>query len=130
ATGSGRALTADTGAARGLVVSVLVDQTAVDGAGGSLQLGSVTATGGLIGSISRAVSHAEGVDGAISRAREHWKAQIDLVDDRIARMEDRLATIEDRLIHQFTAMESMLAQLASQQMWLQAQLAGLTQPQT
>src|SRR5690606_19113383 len=64
ATGSGRTLTGDTGAARGVVVSVLVDQSAVDGAGGTLQLGTVTATGGLIGSISRAVAAAEGADGA------------------------------------------------------------------
>nr|PZN34941.1 MAG: hypothetical protein DIU67_04210 [Actinomycetota bacterium] len=127
ATGSGRSLTGDTGAVKGLVVSVLADQSAVDTAGGTLALGVVTATGGLIGAISRAVAAAEGTDGAIARAREHWRVQIDLVDDRIARLQDRLTIVEDQLIRQFTAMESMLAQLASQQMWLQAQLAGLTQ---
>lgn len=127
ATGSGRTLRGNSGAVDGLVVSVLVDQSAVDGAGGSLQLGTVSATGGLIGAVSRAVAAAEGSDGAIARAREHWKAQIDLVDDRIERMEDRLAKVEDQLIRQFTAMESMMAQLLSQQMWLQSQLAGMSQ---
>ena len=127
ATGSGRTLTGAEGAARGLSVSVLVDQSAVVDAGGFLYLGFVDATAGLIGAISRAVAAAEGADGAISRARDHWKAQIDLVDDRIERMEDRLARVEDQLIRQFTAMESMMAQLLSQQMWLQAQLAGMSQ---
>lgn len=127
ANGSGRTLTGAEGASRGLSVSVLVDQSAVVDAGGFLYLGFVDATAGLIGAISRAVAAAEGADGAIARARDHWKAQIDLVDDRIARLEDRLVMVEEQLIRQFTAMESMMAQLLGQQMWLQSQLAGLNQ---
>lgn len=127
ATGSGRLLTADGGDVDGLWVRVAATQDEVTVAGGNLALGDIKVSGGLLGSLSSVVSTAEGSDGSISRARDHWAAQIEIVDDRIERFEDRLVQVEERLIRQFTAMEQALAQLQSQQSWMQSQLAGMGQ---
>lgn len=127
ATGNGRLLTADSGDPNRLSVNVLATPAEVAGAGGTLVVGDVAVRGGLIGAVSRVVSAAEGADGSIKRARDHWASQIELVDQRIERFEDRLVSVEDRLIRQFTAMEQALAQLQSQQSWMQSQLAGLNQ---
>lgn len=127
ATGSGRLLTADGGNVEGLWVRVLATQDEVTAAGGNLALGDITVSGGMMGSLSSVVSTAEGSDGSISRARDHWAAQIEVVNDRIERFEDRLVQVEERLVRQFTAMEQALAQLQSQQSWMQSQLAGMGQ---
>lgn len=125
ATGSGRLLIAEGGSADGLWARVLASQDEVVGAGGNLAVGDVTVSGGLVGSLSSVMSAAEGADGSISRARDHWASQIELVDDRIESFEDRLVRVEERLVRQFTAMEQALAQLQSQQSWMQSQLPGM-----
>lgn len=124
-TGSGRILTAESGDPDGVSVSVLASPAEVAAAGGALTVGDVKVGGGLVGAVSRSVSAAEGIDGSIRRARDHWESQIDLVDDRIESFEDRLVRVEEQLIRQFTAMEQALSQLQSQQAWMQSQLAGL-----
>lgn len=127
ATGVGRLLTADSGDPERLSVQVTATAAEVAGAGGNLVVGDVTVQGGVIGAVSRQVAATEGSDGSISRARDHWASQIELIDDRIERFEDRLVSVEERMIRQFTVMEQALAQLQSQQSWMQSQLAGLNQ---
>ena len=125
ATGSGRSLTASSGDPTGLALVISATAAEVSGAGGSLGLGTVSYSEGLLGKLDAAVDAAEGSGGSISRARDHWKAQIDIIDDRIEVFEDRIDRKEAQLIRQFAALETAMAQLVSQSDWLTSQLASL-----
>ncbi|HHC08814.1 MAG TPA: hypothetical protein ENK55_08870 [Actinobacteria bacterium] len=124
ATGSGRTLTAEAGSPDGLVLTISATQAEVDGAGGTLALGTVTFQRGAFGVLDRVVDDADGATGSISRAQDRWQAQIDLIDDRIADLEARLDRKEALLVRQFAALESAMAQLTTQANWLAAQLAS------
>lgn len=125
ATGSGRTLTADTGAPTGLKLTITASQSEVDAAGGSLPLGSVTFGNGIAGRLDRYLDTTEGVDGTVQRARDRYKNQIDLIDDQIQRMEDRLDQKEALLIQQFSRLETAMNQLTAMGSALGAQLSSL-----
>ncbi|MEX0756786.1 MAG: flagellar filament capping protein FliD, partial [Acidimicrobiia bacterium] len=126
-TGSGQSLTTSSGDVAGLTLRILATQTEVDGAGGTLALGQVLPSNGIAGNVSAALSPLEGTGGSVARAREHWEAQIGIVDDQIERFDARLDRVQEELIMRFATLETTMSRLQSQQSWLQSQLAGLQQ---
>jgi flagellar hook-associated protein 2 len=125
ATGSGRSLTASAGDPEGLVLSISASAADVSGAGGSLSLGSMTYSRGVLGSLDRTIGDAEGSGGRIARAQDFTASQIDLIDDRIEVLEDRLDRREAALIRQFAALETAMSSLQAQSAWLSSQLSSL-----
>lgn len=126
-TGSGQSLTTSTGDVTGLTLRILATQAEVDGAGGTLALGQVLPSNGIAGNVSAALRPAEGAGGSVARAREHWEAQISIVDDQIDRFDARLDRVQEELIMRFATLETTMSRLQSQQSWLMSQLAGLQQ---
>ena len=122
ATGTGRSLVANAGSPQGLSVLVTATQSEVSGAGGSLSLGDVVISSGMMGALDGFLDLAEGAGGKIARARDTWKAQITLADDRIEILEERIERREALLLKQFAALETAMATLSSQAAWLAAQL--------
>ncbi|HAC08893.1 MAG TPA: hypothetical protein DCG14_04475, partial [Phycisphaerales bacterium] len=55
------------------------------------------------------------IDGTVTLASRNFDALIDAQNDRIAEIDQRLAAKELRLFREFTAMETTLARLQSQQ---------------
>lgn len=126
-TGKGQTLTVDSDGddADGLVARITATQTEVDGAGGTLALGTLTYSRGLAGRMSTTIDPYEGTSGHIQTTRDSISDQIDTYDERIERLEQRLATHERNLRRQFTAMEEAMGRLTQQGDWLTSQLAGL-----
>lgn len=79
---------------------------------------------GYLGTIRAAIETATGTDGVIENATTNLDARIDDIDDTIVRYERRLDIVEAGYRRQFTAMETLLAQLNSQSSFLSNQLAG------
>lgn len=125
ANGRGRALTGAEGAAAGLTLSVGATQDEVDGAGGSLDLGTVTLTDGIGGALHGALLAFEGSGGRIADTRASLSARIRRFDQSIADFEVRVAGREQTLRRQFTALESAMGQLQSQSAWMSSQIAQL-----
>ncbi|MEM9035354.1 MAG: flagellar filament capping protein FliD [Actinomycetota bacterium] len=114
AEGNGRTLTSTAGDSEGLGVTVAVTEAELSGAGGSIDLGSITYSRGLMGELSELISGYEGVDGELATAQGRWSDRVDDIDDQIARYEDRLALREQTIRRQFTAMETTLSNLQGQ----------------
>jgi flagellar hook-associated protein 2 len=125
ATGLGQVLTGSAGDSIGLGVLVSATAADVSGAGGSLDLGTLTYQAGVFGAVDTVVEAAEGSGGSLSRARDRWQAQIDLIDDRIFKLEDRLDYKEAALIKQYTALEVAMSSLSGLNQYLVGALAGL-----
>lgn len=125
ATGLGQILTGSAGDPTGLGVLVSATAADVSGAGGSLSLGTLTYQAGVFGAVDTVVEGAEGSGGALSRARDRWQAQIDLIDDRIFKLVDRLDFKEAALIKQYTALEVAMSSLSGLNQYLVGALAGL-----
>jgi flagellar hook-associated protein 2 len=125
ASGSGQSLTATAGSPEGLILRVTATAAQVSGAGGSLSLGDISYTRGVMGTLDVTIGYAEGSGGRIARAQDFSAAQIDFIDDRIEVLEDRLDRREAMLIRQYAALETAMATLQSQSQWLSAQLASL-----
>ena len=77
-----------------------------------------------LGRILGAVETVTATDGVIENATTNLDASIDDIEDTIARYERRLETVEASYRRQFTAMETLLAQLNSQSAFLASQLSG------
>jgi flagellar hook-associated protein 2 len=126
ATGSGQTLSGAAGTgAEGLIVRVTASQTEVAGAGGTLALGSLTYSEGLSGRLLGVLDHITGADGTIELAKKRYDSQEKLIDDRISEFDNRLAMREATLRRQFTAMETALSNLNSQQSYLGSALSSL-----
>ncbi|GBE25553.1 flagellar hook-associated protein 2 [bacterium BMS3Bbin02] len=125
ASGLGQILTGSAGDPVGLGVLVSATAADVSGAGGSLSLGTLTYQAGVFGAVDSVVEAAEGSGGSLSRARDRWQSQIDLIDDRIFRLEDRLDYKEALLIKQYTALEVAMSSLSGLNQYLVGALAGL-----
>ena len=115
---SGRTLTSTSGNSEGLGVTVTVTEAELSAAGGTIDLGTMSYSRGLMGELSELISAYEGADGEIQQARERWTEQIDGIDDQIERFEDRLSLREATIRRQFTAMETTLANLQGQMSFL------------
>lgn len=118
ATGNGRTLTSTAGGSEGLGVTVAVTDAELSGAGGSIDLGSISYSRGLMGELSELIAGYEGVDGELAVAQDRWRDRVDDIDDQIARYEDRLSLREQTLRRQFTAMETTLSNLQGQMSFL------------
>jgi flagellar hook-associated protein 2 len=122
ATGNGRRLQASDGDPRGLSVEITVDEDTLANAGGSMALGTVSASAGFSGNVAELATRVAGSDGDVQRARSRLDRRINAVDDRIDRFESRLEIRHRTLMRQFTAMEQAMARLMDQGQWLQGQL--------
>lgn len=122
--GSGRTLLG-TGDYDGLNLSISATAAAVSGAGGTLDLGSVSVVSGLAATFAEFLDTVTETGGLIDRATDRWDAQITLADDRIEQLEARLELREVTLRRQYTALETTLAQLQSVSTQLSAGLGSL-----
>lgn len=118
ATGSGRTLTATSGAAEGLSLVWV-------GSGPSAAAFDVTVSRGLAGGLGDVLATMEGSTGTVATARSGLTSRIDAYDDQIEAFEVRLTTREATLVKQFTAMETALSNLQAQGNWLSSQLSSL-----
>jgi len=80
---------------------------------------------GYLGRIQAAIESVTDTNGVIDNATTNLDESIDNIGDTIERYERRLATVEAGYRRQFTAMETLLAQLNSQSSFLSSQLSGL-----
>ncbi|HOO36942.1 MAG TPA: flagellar filament capping protein FliD [Deltaproteobacteria bacterium] len=71
-------------------------------------------------------SMTDSVDGYVANKQTSIQDQIDNIDDKIDAMEIRLTKYQETLIAKYTAMETMLSTLESQQSWLEGQLSSLS----
>lgn len=122
ADGNGQSLSG-TGALDGLLLSITADASEVAGAGGTLDLGTVTVRSGLAAEFVNFLDEVTGTDGLIDRATDRWDAQIKLADERIEQLEQRLDLREAALRRQYTALETAMGRMSS----LSAQLASALQ---
>ncbi len=67
----------------------------------------------------------DSIDGYVANKQESLQTQIDNLDRKIERMEIRLTKYQETLNAKYTAMETMLSTLQSQQSWLEGQINGL-----
>lgn len=119
ATGVGQVLTADGGNARGL--EVRYEGTTTGGAG------SITYAKGLMGRLSDVLDNILASDGAIGNATEVLNDRVDDITEARERLAFRLEKLEARLVAQFTAMDTLVAQLNQTSDFLSNQLSGLQQ---
>ncbi len=128
AQGSGRTLTSEAGPSAGLAMSITLTPGEVAAAGGSVALGSLSYSRGLMGELSGLLGRWEGADGLLARASAEHEDRVDTISEQIERFTDRLGIRERTLRRQFTAMESMMAELQGQSSYLASAMAGLSAP--
>lgn len=118
-TGKGQSLTGDDDqAVDGLVIKYTGTTT------GTLDF---TFTRGVGEKLDQALySMTDSIDGYVAGKQDSLQNQIDNIDDKIEDMEVRLTKYEETLIAKFTAMETMLSTLQSQQDWLESQIESLS----
>ncbi|MCU0577614.1 MAG: flagellar filament capping protein FliD, partial [Desulfobacterota bacterium] len=71
-------------------------------------------------------SMTDSVDGYVATKQTSLQNQMDKLDEKIANMEVRLTKYQATLIAKYSAMESMLSTLQSQQSWLESQITSLS----
>lgn len=117
ASGSGRYLTATSGDATGLKIEI------EDGTTGDR--GTVTFGRGVADQLSELLSSYLGSDSLITVRTNGLNASLDDINDRRDALETRVAAVEKRYRAQFTALDTMLAQLQQTSEQLTQQLASL-----
>ena len=70
-------------------------------------------------------SMTDSVDGYVATKQTSLQRQMDRIDTKIDDMEIRLTRYQETLIAKYSAMESMLSTLQSQQSWLTSQINSL-----
>ena len=107
----------NSGAASGLQVQILCDQT---GSRGSIQFieGVGERTVDLI-------TNFVGADGAIDTRTESLNRDLERIQENQIRLEERITAYRERLVSQFTAADSLISQLNSTQDFVSQQLAAL-----
>ena len=107
----------NSGAASGLQVQILGDQT---GSRGSIQFieGVGERTVDLI-------TNFVGADGAIDTRTESLNRDLERIQENQIRLEERITAYRERLVSQFTAVDSLISQLNSTQDFVSQQLAAL-----
>ena len=121
ATGNGQILTAPQTdpTLAGLALKIVATSTG--------SLGTFQYVRGIAGRAAAMIAQAtDSLTGYITSSETGIKAVQTLLDKQIADMQDSLTSYQNRLKAQFTALDTAMSQLKSQQAWLQAQLAGLT----
>lgn len=117
ASGTGQVLTgAEGGGYTGLSLRITATAAEVAAAGGSLSLGSVSFSPGLVSALTRRLDRFTSVsDGPIQTAREGLDDTLKVIAEDIARWEDRLKVRQTRLIRMFTEAEKAISALQAQQ---------------
>ncbi|MFV8833597.1 flagellar filament capping protein FliD [Aquisalimonas sp. APHAB1-3] len=116
ADGTGQTLTGSMGAADGL--SVQVDE------GQEGDLGLLTFSTGLMSDLDNRINALIGPQGSLTSRESSLNNQLSDLDDDRARLDQRMARVEDRYVQQFTAMDSMVAELQQTSEFLSQQLPG------
>lgn len=71
-------------------------------------------------------SMTDNIDGYVANKQNSLQTQMASLDDKIEKMEIRLSKYEDTLTAKYTAMETLLNTLQSQQSWLTSQINSLS----
>ncbi len=71
-------------------------------------------------------SMTDSIDGYVATKQKTLQSQMDKIDKKIENMEVRLARYQETLMAKYSAMESMLSILQSQQSWLEGQIKSLS----
>ncbi|QGG94637.1 flagellar filament capping protein FliD [Actinomarinicola tropica] len=110
----------------GLTVSLSTDATAALVEGVPSGVGSITYDPGAARRLSTVANRAlDAVDGLLTSAEDARKARIDDINRQVEAWELRLEKRELGLRRQYTALETMMGQLANQGQWLAGQLGSL-----
>jgi flagellar hook-associated protein 2 len=125
ATGSGQILTSTTDDAEGLMLKITATAADVAGAGGDLDLGSVSFSQGAVGGLSKVLGQLTGTGGKVTASKDGATANSKAQQGRIDDFEARLELVQQRYTRQFAALETLMGQLKDQGSWLAAQIAGL-----
>ena len=120
ATGSGRQLTSDSGASKGLVLEV------IGGATGSR--GKVSYSQGLGFTLDEVANNFLGSDGLIASREDGLNNVLEDIEEQRADLNEHLASLEARLIKQFTALDLLIAEFNQTSAFLTQQLANLPPP--
>jgi len=110
-------LGSDNGAASGLQVRVLGDQTG--------SRGSITFVEGVGERTVDLVTNIVGADGAIESRTDSLNRELDQIEESRARLEERIASYRERLVNQFSAADSLISQLNSTRDYVSQQLSAL-----
>ncbi|HET8850465.1 MAG TPA: flagellar filament capping protein FliD [Marinobacter sp.] len=105
------------GDASGLQVRILGDQTG--------NRGSITFIEGVAERTVNAVTRMVGAGGAIESRTESLTRELEQIEQSRARLDERLESYRERLVRQFTAADSLIAQLNSTGDFITQQLAAL-----
>ena len=123
AIGTGRLLTSQNGASKGLAVEVLLTDEEL-GTQGTDQ-GHVSFTRGMGFRLNELIEGYTSATGLVGGRISSLQSQIDVLADQIESMEDRLVDREASLVAQFVAMETAISAFQTQGAFLNSQLAGL-----
>ncbi len=129
-TGTGQTLLANTGDSDGLGITIQLTTGEITAGGGSVNLGAMTYSKGLMGQLSETIDLWEGTEGLLARAQDRWELEIDTYDERIAEFERRLEQREATLRRTFTAMETSLSTLQGQSSYMASVLGIGTAPES
>lgn len=110
-------LGSDNGAASGLQVRILGDQTG--------SRGSITFVEGVGERTVDLVTNIVGADGAIESRTDSLNRELDQIEESRARLEERIASYRERLVNQFSAADSLISQLNSTRDYVTQQLSAL-----
>lgn len=118
--GNGQTLTGPTGSP----IAGMILRTPLDVTG---DLGTVRVDNGLSGALDGILRAAEGTGGSIAGAREALQSRIKATTDSMAAFERRLELRETTIRRQFVALETAMARMNSQAMWMAQQMTGMMQ---
>lgn len=110
-------LGSDKGDASGLQVRILGDQTG--------SRGSITFVEGVAGRTVDLVTSMVGADGAIESRTDSLNRDLEQIQESQVRLEERITAYRERLVSQFSAADSLIAQLNSTRDYVSQQLAAL-----
>lgn len=118
-TGNGRTLTGDDDQdVNGLVIEYTGTST------GTLDFSFIKGIGGKLDQALYTMT--DSVDGYVAGKQTSLQNQMDNIDKKIDNMETRLTKYEETLIAKYSAMETLLSTLQSQQDWLISQIDSLS----
>ncbi|MBA1146972.1 flagellar filament capping protein FliD [Ectothiorhodospiraceae bacterium WFHF3C12] len=115
--GFGRFLTAQSGDPNGLKVEVLGQATG--------SRGDITYSKGITSRLEGALNSYLDSDGLLDSVTDSLRGRIEDIGDERSRLQDRLQRIEERYIAEFSAMDTLVAQLNQTSSFLTNQLSGL-----
>lgn len=128
ASGEGRSLTGS-GNLSGLILGIAATPADVAGAGGTLDLGSVTVRSGLAAGFNQLLNSILDTGGSIDRATDRWDAQIKTANGRIEQLEERLERKEQALRKYWASLETAMSRMQTLASQLTAGLASLNRQQ-